>query len=182
MELSEYASALRGELGAITRFANEDIARAGQMLADALDSSVRLTLLDVLSAAAAEITTGLGDTVVELRLAGGEPSFVFSPGPPEPAEEAPAPAPAESGEEGGSSRISLRMPDALKARIEASAAQEGLSVNTWLVRAATWAVDGPPLPPRPPVGPRPPMPPMPPAPPGSSRRGPGSRITGYARS
>ena len=81
MELSEYASALRGELGAITRFANEDIARAGQMLAEALDSSVRLTLLDVLSAAAAEISTSLDDTVVEVRLAGGEPSFVVSSGP-----------------------------------------------------------------------------------------------------
>ena len=78
MELSEYTGMLRGELAAITRFASEDVARAGQMLAEALDSSVRLTLLDVLSAAAAEITAHLDDTLVEVRLAGGEPSFVVT--------------------------------------------------------------------------------------------------------
>jgi hypothetical protein len=167
MELSEYASALRGELGAITRFANEDIARAGQMLAEALDSSVRLTLLDVLSAAAAEITTSLDDTVVEVRLAGGEPSFVVSSGPPEPDAMAPEPPAAEATDESGSARISFRLPDGLKARIEAAATQDGLSVNAWLVRSATWALDAPPPPPRSP---------------GPGRRGPGSRITGYARS
>jgi hypothetical protein len=166
MELSEYASALRGELGAITRFANEDIARAGQMLAEALDSSVRLTLLDVLSAAAAEISTSLDDTVVEVRLAGGEPSFVVSSGPPE-ADVAPEPPAAETTDESGSARISFRLPDGLKARIDAAASQDGLSVNAWLVRAAGWALDAPPPPPRSP---------------GPGRRGPGSRITGYARS
>ena len=93
MELSEYTGVLRGELAAITRFASEDVARAGQMLAEALDSSVRLTLLDVLSAAAAEITAHLDETVVEVRLAGGEPSFVVSSmQPAEPAEPAPAAA------------------------------------------------------------------------------------------
>jgi HicB family len=173
MDLSEYSSTLRQELGAITRFANDEVARAGQMLAEALDSSVRLTLLDVLSAAAAEITTDLGDTLVEVRLAGGEPSFVVSTGQAEePAQGAPAADPAGGADESGSARISLRLADGLKARIEAAAAQEGQSVNAWLVRAATWALNAPPAPPRPPG---------PPGPPGS-RRGPGQRITGYVRS
>jgi hypothetical protein len=35
------------------------------------------------------------------------------------------------------SRINLRLPDQLKARIEQAAGGEGLSVNSWLVRAAT---------------------------------------------
>ena len=40
------------------------------------------------------------------------------------------------------SRINLRMPERLKARIEAAAAaREGLSVNAWLVRAAAAAAD-----------------------------------------
>jgi len=91
MELKDYSDALRGELAAITRFANEEVARAGQMLAEALDSSVQLALLDVLSAAAAEITSELDDIVVEVRLAGGEPRFNVSHTAPEPAAE-PAPA------------------------------------------------------------------------------------------
>ena len=39
------------------------------------------------------------------------------------------------------SRINLRLPDQLKARVEQAAAGEGLSVNTWLVRAAAAALD-----------------------------------------
>ena len=39
------------------------------------------------------------------------------------------------------SRINLRMPDRLKARIEQAAASEGLSVNAWLVRAAAAALE-----------------------------------------
>jgi uncharacterized protein (DUF1778 family) len=39
------------------------------------------------------------------------------------------------------SRINLRMPDRLKARIEPAAESEGLSVNAWLVRAAAAALE-----------------------------------------
>ena len=66
----------------------------------------------------------------------------------------------------GSARITFRLPDALKGRIEAAAAAQHLSVNTWLVRAASQALDSPSGAPRPPF----------------SKRGPGQRITGYARS
>ena len=165
MELKDYSDALRGELAAITRFANEEVARAGQMLAEALDSSVQLALLDVLSAAAAEITSELDDVVVEVRLAGGEPTFVVSHTEHEPPAEPAAPAEAAS-DEPGSARITFRLPDALKGRIEAAAAAQHLSVNTWLVRAASQALDSPSGAPRPPF----------------SKRGPGQRITGYARS
>ena len=53
MELSEYTETLRREVASITKFAGEDVARAGQQIAEALDASIRLTLLDVLSGAAA---------------------------------------------------------------------------------------------------------------------------------
>ena len=76
MELSEYIEAMHRELASITRVAGEEAARAADMVAQALDPSVRLTLLEVLSAAAAEITEELDGTVVEVRLSGGEPSFV----------------------------------------------------------------------------------------------------------
>jgi hypothetical protein len=165
MELSEYTGMLRGELAAITRFASEDVARAGQMLAEALDSSVRLTLLDVLSAAAAEITAHLDDTLVEVRLAGGEPSFVVTAQPAEPAGPDGNAPPAESADETGTARVTLRLSDALKVRVEAAANDEGLSVNAWLVRAAARVLDGPGQ-----AGPQRP------------RRGVGQRITGYARS
>lgn len=167
MELSEYIDNLRQEVAAVTRIAGEDVARAGQMIAEALDSSIRLTLLDVLSGAAAEITSRLDDTAVELRLSSGNPTFAVVhaapelPPPPPPAD----PARGDGEEESGTSRVTLRLPDGLKARAEAAAARDGLSLNAWLVRAASRAVDSPAESGRP-----------------SSRRGPGQRITGFARS
>lgn len=167
MELSEYATSLRAELAAITRVAGEDVSRAAELLTGALEPSIRLTLLDVLSAAAAEITERLEDTVVEVRLAGGEPSFVVQtsgpevPAPPEPP--APPAAPADQADD-GTARVTLRLQESLKARVEAAAASEGVSVNTWLTRAVRLALEAP-------AGgtPQPP------------RRGPGRRITGFAR-
>ena len=165
MELSDFAAKLRQELTSITRFAGDDVARAAELLTEALESSVRLILLDVLSAAAADITARLGDTVVEVRLADGEPTFVVTTAPPEAEyEEPPRPAATGADQEPGA-RLTLRLPDSLKTRIEAAAARDGVSVNTWLVRVASRSVDGTAR--------------------GSQsagRWGPGQRITGHARS
>jgi hypothetical protein len=165
MQLSEYVESLRGELAAVTRVAGDDVARAGELLADALDSAVRLTLLDVLSGAAAEITSRITDAAIEVRLAGGEPTFVVVSAPHEPEPEAPAPPAAAGDEDSGTARVTLRLPEALKARMETAASREGESVNTWLVRAVSRAVDSS-------AGSTPPP----------SQRGPGQRITGFARS
>src|SRR5215475_3625270 len=131
MDLNEYTEMLRRELGSVTRFGGEEFART----TDALDSSVRLTLLEVLSAAAAEITTRLDDAIIEVRLSGSEPEFVVTPtaGPPadEPAGADPGDAPDDM------TRITLRLSGPLKARVDAEAAAAGLSVNAWLVRAIT---------------------------------------------
>jgi hypothetical protein len=40
-------------------------------------------------------------------------------------------------------RISLRLPEQLKTRAEEAAAREGSSVNAWLVRAVTAALQSP---------------------------------------
>jgi hypothetical protein len=162
MELSDSVEKLRRELASITRFAGEDVARAAELLTEALDSSVRLILLDVLSSAAAEITARLGDTVVEIRLADGEPAFVVTTAPLEREYEAPAAA-AEG--EPGTARLTLRLSESLKARVEAAAAREGTSVNTWLVGAASRSLDTPAR------GRQ-----------ATGRWAPGQRITGYARS
>jgi HicB family len=164
MELSDFVGKLRGELASITRFAGEDVARAAELLTEALDSSVRLILLDVLSAAADDITARLGDAVVEVRLADGEPTFVVTTAPPEGEYDEPAGAPAAEGE-AGTARLTLRLPDSLKAQVETAAARDGVSVNTWLIRAARRSLDAPAR------GRQAP-----------GRWGPGQRITGFARS
>lgn len=169
MELSQYVEGLRRELGSLTRFAPDEVTEVAQRLAEALDSSVRLTLLEVLSAAAAEITTKLDETVIDVRLSSGEPEFVVTPVPVHPAEQASGPVPDLAADEAGTARVTLRLSEALKSRVEERAAAEGLSVNSWLVHAAIRALDGK-------------------ASSGGgyrvreSRSGIGQRITGYARS
>ena len=40
-------------------------------------------------------------------------------------------------------RVSLRLPESVKARVEEAAAASGQSVNAWLVRAVTQTLDAP---------------------------------------
>jgi hypothetical protein len=168
MDLNEYVSGLGRELSSMTRFAGEDMARAAEMLTEALESSVRLTLLDALSTAAAEITTRLDDTVIDVRLSGGEPEFVVTTTPQHEAEDAAGQVFTDT-DEAGTARITLRLSESLKARVEEAAAAAGLSVNSWLAHAAISSLDGGggggSTGKRPPRGPR-----------------IGQRITGYARS
>ena len=169
MELSSYVEGLRRELASLTRFAPDEVAKLAEQLADALDSSVRLTLLEVLSAAAAEITERLDATVIDVRLSGGEPEFVITAvqsrhdDPIAGSSREPAAA-----DDAGTARITLRLSEALKVKIEAQAASAGLSVNAWLAHAAIRALETSGQAPR--TGSQ------------RGRRGPGQRIEGYARS
>ena len=53
----------------------------------------------------------------------------------------PASASGDEADEGGTVRLTLRLPEHLKARVDDAATQTGLSVNAWLVRAVALAVD-----------------------------------------
>lgn len=157
MDLSPYTDALRRDLAAAADAAGEDVRGAAERLIFALDPAVRLVLLDALGVAAAEIGTQLTDAAVELRLRGRDPEFVVLhtevPEPPEPRTSPAPPAPpalGEPAEDEGTARLTLRLPETVKARVEAVAAAGGLSVNAWLVRAVGGALDRP-APPRGPV-------------------------------
>jgi len=145
MDLRLYVENIHRQL-AVAAEAGGDEARAlAERLVAPLDAAIRLTLQDVLVAAAEEITCELAPGSVELRLRGRDPEFVVTPPPVDlPVDDLPAgvatPASLEA-DEGGMSRINLRMPDQLKGRIERAAGAEGLSVNSWLVRAATAALE-----------------------------------------
>ncbi|GIH93237.1 toxin-antitoxin system HicB family antitoxin [Planobispora siamensis] len=215
MELTSYIADLRRELAAAAEVAGPEVREAAERLASALDPAVRLTLMDVLSDAADEVTREIDPGVVEVRIRGREPQFVVSlpqeheragphdfppgspfpghfppdfpfsgrfppgfpfstgrppagpPGPPGPPH-APSPPhpplppepPAPPGEaEQGTARMTLRLPEALKSRIEQAAAGAGVSVNAWLVRALTAALSDP----------------------GPGTHGPGRRLTGWSR-
>ena len=145
MELRPYVDMLRQELGTAAAAGGEDARALAERLTAPLESAVRLTLLDALSTAAAEITRELAPGSVDLLLRNREPVFVVTPPPAD--EPAPAPAPvdvpppAADGEDAATARINFRLPDSLKSRIEDAAGRAGLSVNAWLVRATAAALE-----------------------------------------
>lgn len=138
MELLPYVEVLRRELAAAAEAGGDDARALADRLTAPLESATRLVLLEALSAATAEITRDLAPGSVHLRLRGRDPDFVVTLPAGEPAEEpssvvASSPLPADAG---GTSRINLRLPEDVKARVEDAAGRERISVNAWLVRAA----------------------------------------------
>ena len=128
MQITTYVEALREDLASLASLGDESMARAGERVAAALESSLRLRLLDVLAAAAEELSQQIPDVRAELRLVSGEPVLAFVP-------DERGPSPSVVVGDDLQARISLRLPEALKARVDAAAAQEGISVNAWLVQA-----------------------------------------------
>ena len=146
MDLTAHVSNLGREFATLAEAGGDEARALVERLTGSLESAIRMTLLDALSAAADEITRDLAPGSVELRLRGRDPSFVVTAPPAEPIEDAAEddPARADGGaliaEEGPSSRINVRLPEQLKAAVEEAAAKEGRSVNAWLVRAASAAL------------------------------------------
>jgi hypothetical protein len=151
MQMAPHIEALQADLAEIAGVGDEATAQAAQRLSVALRSSVGLRILDALTEAALELSAQISTGHVEVRLAGQDPQLVYV--------EDQAAAPAASAEDEVSARITLRLPETLKATIELVAGREGVSVNTWLVRALGRYVS-------------------------SSRPSPrvGNRLTGYGRS
>ena len=142
MQTEPFLEAIRREVEA----AGDDPAIA--RLAGALEASAQVWLLDVATQAAAQLNAQLAAGHVEVRLAGRDPDLLYVPDP--------EPDPAGTGDD-YAARITLRLPESLKAQVEQWAAAEGVSVNTWLVR--TIARGGQ-----------------------HTRRTPGRRLTGYGQS
>jgi hypothetical protein len=132
VQLSTHIEALLADLAAAGSLGDEAVAQAAQQLSEALQASARLRLLDLLSEATLEVSDLLPSGHVEIRLAGQEPSLVY-------VEERDTSEPAPS-DDGMTARISLRLPESLKAAIDAAVSREGLSANTWLVRELKRAV------------------------------------------
>jgi hypothetical protein len=152
MDLRPYVESIHQQLADAAETGGDDAKALAERLAAPLDAAIRLALQDALGAAAEEITRELAPGSVELRLRGRNPEFVVSLPPVEQGEdESPAPeyasaftatgADGPDADEGGTSRINLRLPDHLKTRVEQAANSERLSANTWLVRAASAALD-----------------------------------------
>ncbi|ONI84334.1 hypothetical protein ALI144C_14250 [Actinosynnema sp. ALI-1.44] len=142
MDLTPYVENLRAELATAAEAGGAEARALAERLTAPLDSATRLTLLDALSAAAAEITRDLLPGSVEVRLRGRDPDFVVVPPVvPDEAEPEPVPVPVALADEAATARINFRLPEQLKQRVEQAANRDGVSINAWLVRAVATMVD-----------------------------------------
>jgi hypothetical protein len=166
MDLTPYIAKLKQDLAVAVDAFGDDGRAVAELLTATLEPAARLALLNALSDAMAEISPDLAPGSVEVRLRGLDPEFVVTAPPAEVSEgpgredeaeggdrsaadtgavswtgpEPPALPPVPGGEENGATRTSLRLPKPLKLRAEQAAKRQGISLNTWFVRAVASAL------------------------------------------
>jgi HicB family len=148
MQIDGYVQALREDLARIAAVGDEHTAHAAEVLSLALETSLGRRLQEALGEAALELSAHLHSGRIEVRMSGSDPELVLVD------DEEIEPAPSD---EALDARITLRLPEALKRRVEDAASRDGISVNTWIVRALVRDA-------------------------GTPRRSGGRRLTGYGRS
>lgn len=150
MELANILQAVLSDLSDTAELGDQSLRDSAQRLGRTMSSSIRVHLLEALGDLALDLNGQLPSGRVELRLSGSDVELVFVP------DQEGFSATAEDDQ---TARITLRLPEQLKARAEAAATADGLSTNTWLVRAISARLEG-----------------------GGSRRRRGSSIRGLAES
>jgi len=125
MKMSLVVDELRSDVVAVGDLGDDAVAEVAERIATVLGRSVPGRVLDLLSDAAAELSAALPEGRVEIRVAGDDVDLAYVAD-----EHAPA------GESDGdlSARISLRLGEGLKSRLEERATAEGISVNAFIVR------------------------------------------------
>jgi hypothetical protein len=150
MQIDGLIQALREDLVRVAALGDENTSRVADLLSVAIEASLGRRIQDVLAEAALELNDQLDSAHVEVRVAGRDLQLVLVH------DDGTAPEPVD---EAFSARITLRLPESLKQRVESAAAREGASVNTWLVLALQRSLE-----------------------PRRSTSGSRNRLTGYGRS
>jgi hypothetical protein len=146
MDITRFIDGLRRDLVSAAEAAGPDGQAAAERIVRALDPAVRLMVMELLAQAAAEISADLPTGMVDVRLRGRDPELVVDvpaaatpPGPPIPPTPPAPPTPSEGDGpdhvDDNNARITLRLPESLKARIEELASTSGHSLNAWIVHA-----------------------------------------------
>jgi hypothetical protein len=135
MQTAQFIEALQADLRDLAQLGGEELVQAAHRLEGAVKQSATLRLIDALTQVALEVSSQLPNGHLDVRLAGQDPELVYV------AEEGEEPR-AQATEDGLTARVTLRLPESLKVALEKAADAEGVSLNTWLVRALQRAMSG----------------------------------------
>lgn len=125
MQLTHAMVGLENSVATQVRMGGAELVELSEQLLEVLRPAIRQTLMDVVEAAATEVSSQLRGQTVEVRVREGEPELIVT--------DQPGPAAEKPDNESMEARITLRLPDYLKALIEDEADSVGDSVNTWVV-------------------------------------------------
>ena len=158
MDLTPYISQLREDLTAAASAGDEQTRHTAVVLGAALEPAARLAIMSALSDLAAEVTAALDDRVVEVRLDGRDVRVAVGSatddahstthsashsGSGPHADGPPPPSDSPFGDAGGDiRRMTLRLIDQVKSQAERAAAEQGVSLNTWVSQAVAGALRG----------------------------------------
>ncbi|NLV77978.1 MAG: toxin-antitoxin system HicB family antitoxin [Rhodococcus sp.] len=137
MNIDRYIDAITGSVTTAAELGDDETRRIAAALAGAAAAPARLALLGALSDMAAEVSSTLGDRTVTVRLVGDEAVLDVHSGP-EPAGGDTPPTFEEM--TGDISRVTLRLVEQIKSRAEEAAAQNGVSLNSWVAQAVQGAL------------------------------------------
>jgi hypothetical protein len=126
MKMSKFIDLLSADVKALGQLGGSDLESAVSRLIPTLAPVLRTRLLEALTEVAGELRDQLPGAHLEARLQGDEVELVYI-------EDGSAirENPSEL-----NARITLRLPEDLKSRIETAATKEGVSLNSWLLKAS----------------------------------------------
>jgi hypothetical protein len=131
MQTSWFTETLRSDLEAVGSMGSDKAMKVADRMITVALPLAKARMLEAMSMALVELSATLGVEGIDLRVSGDDVTFV----PTQPSTET---RPVDTS--GEQARFSLRLPDELKARIDDRAGREGISTNTWIVRALESAV------------------------------------------
>jgi hypothetical protein len=139
MEFDSIVEGITADLRRAGAIGGEETARIADLLVAGVEPSIRLHVLEALYRAAKELEESSPGVSVEIRLEGRNPVLSL-------AREEPEGGAAEGESLGDYAeddvlRITLRLPEGLKVRVEDAAARAGASVNAWIVAALARSFD-----------------------------------------
>jgi hypothetical protein len=143
MKMSLVVDGLRSDVVSVGELGDDTVAEVADRIAEVVSRSIPSRVLDLLSEVAAEVSAELPDGRVEVRVAGDDVDLAY-------VEDARSGGARPDGDVHGevdrdrdmSARITLRLSESLKARVEEGAAREGISVNAFIVRTLEHGASG----------------------------------------
>lgn len=144
MELERLVEGVASDLRRTAAVGGDDVVRVADLLIGGLGPSLRLHVLEALGEVARDLEASAPGVRVQVRLQGADPVLELVG--------APAAEPAPETDDGGDvfagyvedelKRLTVRLPEGLKARVEQSAAGTGASINSLVVAAVARALEG----------------------------------------